>query len=76
MIKENIKKLLESDLTAYQISKKTGIQQSTLSRLKKGEIEVGNMKLDNALKLNQIWEEHNHERKVSRDHEGNKNTRT
>lgn len=56
-IKENIKKLLESDITAYRISKETGISESQLSRMKKGEIEIGRITLDNAIKLNKFWEE-------------------
>jgi len=56
-IKENIKKLLKSDITAYRISKETGISESQLSRMKKGEIEIGRITLDNAIKLNNLWEE-------------------
>lgn len=56
-IKENIKKLLKSDTTAYRISKETGISESQLSRMKKGEIEIGRITLDNAIKLNEFWEE-------------------
>lgn len=56
-IKENIKKLLKSDITAYRISKETGISESQLSRMKKGEIEIGRITLDNAIKLNEFWEE-------------------
>ncbi|MFA1821145.1 helix-turn-helix domain-containing protein [Virgibacillus oceani] len=50
-------KLLESDMTAYRISKETGVSESQLSRMKNGEIEVGRITLDNAIKLNNLWEE-------------------
>lgn len=57
-IKNNINKLLfESGLTNYQISKRTGIAQTTLSRFTRKESEIENMSLKNALKLNALWEE-------------------
>lgn len=57
-IKDNIYKLLfESGLTNYQISKKTGIAQTTLSRFTRKESDIENMSLKNALKLNELWEE-------------------
>lgn len=57
-IKDNINKLLfESELTNYQISKKTGIAQTTLSRFTRKESDIENMSLKNALKLNELWEE-------------------
>lgn len=57
-IKQNIEKLLNSDLTSYRIHKLTGIDQSTLSRLKNGKTKIGDMKLDTALALNKLWEEY------------------
>lgn len=55
-IKDNINKLLfESELTNYQISKKTGIAQTTLSRFTRKESDIENMSLKNALKLNDLW---------------------
>lgn len=58
MIKKNIEKLLNSDLSNYRISKRTGIDQATLSRIKNGKTKIDDMKLDNALKLNNFWEEY------------------
>ena len=56
-IKDNINKLLfESGLTNYQISKRTGIAQTTLSRFTRKESDIENMSLKNALKLNDLWE--------------------
>ncbi len=55
-IKDNINKLLfESGLTNYQISKRTGIAQTTLSRFTRKESDIENMSLKNALKLNDLW---------------------
>ncbi|WP_079708635.1 hypothetical protein [Paraliobacillus ryukyuensis] len=57
MIKENIESLLKSSLTSYRISQMTGISESQLSRIKAGKISIGQITLDNALKLNQFWED-------------------
>lgn len=57
MIKENIKALLDSEVSAYQISKDTGIDRARLGRLKKGEIDIGRLTLDTALILNNYWEQ-------------------
>lgn len=54
-IKENIQKLLDSDITNYRIYKDTGIAQSTLSDLKNGKTTIDSMRLDNALKLNEYF---------------------
>ncbi|GIN74046.1 hypothetical protein J14TS2_45210 [Bacillus sp. J14TS2] len=53
----NIESLLQSDLTAYKIQLLTGINRSTITRLKNGEIEIKKLSLDNALKLNDVWED-------------------
>lgn len=54
-IKDNIQKLLDSDITNYRIYKDTGIAQSTLSDLKNGKTTIDSMRLDNALKLNEYY---------------------
>ncbi len=55
-MKENIKELLANkDITNYRISQETGIPQTTLSDYANGKIEIGNMKLDYALKLNDYY---------------------
>jgi len=52
-MKDNIKKLLIADNPSnYRISKDTGIAQTTLSDYATGKSDIGNMKLDHALKLN------------------------
>ena len=43
--------LLESPVKVSQISKDTGIRQTTLSRYVTREASVGNMSLDNAILL-------------------------
>lgn len=56
VIINNIKKLLfESDISMYEVSKATGIPQTTLSRFKRKESDIENMSLKNALKLNDFY---------------------
>lgn len=54
-IKNNIEELFNSDVSNYQISKDTKISQMTLSKYATGKSELGNMTLDNALKLNDYY---------------------
>ncbi|MFD1416014.1 hypothetical protein [Oceanobacillus jeddahense] len=53
----NIEALLRSEITAYKIQQLTGINRSQITRLKKGDIEIKNISLENALKLSNLWEE-------------------
>ncbi|GAF66926.1 hypothetical protein BTS2_3832 [Bacillus sp. TS-2] len=64
-MKEKISELIHSDISVYQISKETGVPQSTQSRLKKGEIEIGRITLYNALKLIEYYALHVEEIKPS-----------
>lgn len=51
-IKNAIEKLIsDKHISNYQISKETGIAQTTLSRFARKESDIGNMSLDNAIKL-------------------------
>lgn len=51
-IKQVIDKLLkDANITKYQISKATGISQVSLNKFAKGESDLDNMPLGNALKL-------------------------
>lgn len=72
-IKENIQRLLDDEsISNYAIHKETGVAQSTLSDIKTGKSELGNMRLDVAIKLNkyyleemermknQVWERENY----------------
>lgn len=55
-MKNNIKKLLfDSGISNYRISKDTGIAQTTLSRFTRKESSIGNMSLNNAIKLNEYF---------------------
>lgn len=54
-IKENIEKLLNSNITNYRIYVDTGVAQSTLSDLKNGKSSIDDMKLSTALKLNEYY---------------------
>lgn len=55
-IKDNIQALLASkDISNYKISKETGIAQTTLSDYSTGKSQIGNMKLDHAIKLNEYY---------------------
>lgn len=49
--KQTIKKLLDSDISGYQIFKNTGISQSRISDLRKGKRQLGGIALDTAEKL-------------------------
>ena len=56
LLKDNIERLLfESGISNYKISKDTGIAQTTLSRFSTKKSTVGNMSLDNAIKLNEYY---------------------
>ncbi|CDO03087.1 hypothetical protein BN988_01587 [Oceanobacillus picturae] len=57
-MKEEIRKLLDSNITGYRIFKETGIQESTISRLRSEKKELGSLSLDTALKLHAFYEEH------------------
>jgi hypothetical protein len=51
-IKNAIEELLsDPNITNYQIEKATGIRQTVLGKYTRGESKIGNMSLDNAIKL-------------------------
>ncbi|GLO65095.1 MULTISPECIES: XRE family transcriptional regulator [Oceanobacillus] len=60
-MKEEIVKLIESNVTGYKIHKETGIPESTISRIRSGKIEIGSIRLDNAIKLHDYYINHKHE---------------
>lgn len=47
--KKKIIELIESNLTGYEISKKTGVSQYVLSQLRQGKREVDNLTLNTTL---------------------------
>lgn len=55
-IEKTIQLMNESKLTAYEVHKKTGISQSKLSDLKKGNAAIENLSLKNSIKLAEVSE--------------------
>lgn len=49
--KKKIIELIESNLTGYKISKKTGVSQYVLSQLRQGKRELDNLTLNTTEKL-------------------------
>ena len=56
-MREQIEKLLASDISAYRIAKDTGIAQSKISGLRSGSIKIENLTLAIAEKLVSYYEE-------------------
>lgn len=55
-MKDNVEKLLLSkQVSNYRIYKDTGIAQSTLSDLLNGKTQIGNMKIDHIITLNEYY---------------------
>lgn len=50
-IEKEIKRILALPISAYQLSKESGVAESTLSRLKSGEREVKKMSVETAQKI-------------------------
>lgn len=49
--RKTIQKLLDSEVTGYQIYMKTGISQARISELRRGKRKIGGIALDTAEKL-------------------------
>lgn len=56
--KQVIKKLIESDITGYQIYKNTLINQAIISTLRNGKRDLDNLSLKNAEKLYEYAKTH------------------
>ena len=56
--KQVIKKLIESEITGYQIYKNTLINQAIISTLRNGKRDLDNLSLKNAEKLYQYGKAH------------------
>ena len=52
-----IKAMKEQKITAYRVSKDTGVDQAVLSKLKSDERKIGSLQFDTAIKLNNYYEE-------------------
>ena len=50
-MRKEIRDLLNSNITSYEISKETGVSNSVISRLRNGEREIGKVTLETAEKL-------------------------
>ncbi|MBS4462292.1 helix-turn-helix domain-containing protein [Aerococcaceae bacterium zg-B36] len=50
-MKKTIEKLLDGNITAYQIAKAIGVQPVVIQRYINGERKIGNMTLDRAIEL-------------------------
>lgn len=50
-VTDSINELLGSTVTAYEIQAQTGVQRSLVGKLRKGQVELGNISFRNALKL-------------------------
>lgn len=56
-VTDSINELLGSTVTAYEIQAQTGVQRSLIGKLRKGQVELGNISFRNALKLYAYSEE-------------------
>ncbi|RQM97339.1 hypothetical protein COR53_03535 [Staphylococcus pettenkoferi] len=56
--KKKIIKLIESDITGYQIYKETGVAQYVLSQLRQGKRKVDNLTLNTTEKLYEYAKAH------------------
>ncbi|KTT82735.1 DNA-binding protein [Mammaliicoccus sciuri] len=57
-MRKYIEYLLDSDLSSLSIAKKTGVHQSTIHRLRKGERTIDNLSFKNAEKLYEYAKAH------------------
>lgn len=55
-LSDKVQALIDSNVSAYEIAKKTGVAQPIITRLRNGERLVRNMSLGNAEKLGQYWD--------------------
>ncbi|UXR79074.1 MULTISPECIES: hypothetical protein [unclassified Staphylococcus] len=51
LIRKEIEKLLDSDISHYKISQVTNVISKTISKLRSGKRKIGNITLDTAEKL-------------------------
>ncbi|MBJ6292022.1 XRE family transcriptional regulator [Staphylococcus aureus] len=51
MLIETVKKLINSNLSAYEIGKKTGVDPASIRRIRRGERTVEKLSFDSAEKL-------------------------
>jgi len=56
---DKVKKLLDSDITSYRISKETGVSVASIGATRRGERKIDNMQLKTAEKLGELWDKLN-----------------
>lgn len=56
---ENIKRLIDSNISAYQITKATGLSGNTINSIRRNERKLENLTLETGHKLSEYWEELN-----------------
>lgn len=56
-LKDKVRAVLDSDLSQYAISKRTGVSQGSLSALRNGTKEIGKLSIDTAQKLADLYDE-------------------
>ena len=56
-LKDKVRAVLDSDLSQYLISKRTGVSQGSLSSLRNGTRKIGNLTIDTAQKLADLYDE-------------------
>ncbi|HHD0847319.1 hypothetical protein [Staphylococcus capitis] len=57
--KKKILEIIESDLTAYQIHKKTGLSQNAINGLRKGERDIDNLTLKTTERIYKLYQDLN-----------------
>lgn len=56
-LKDKVRSVLDSNLSQYAISKRTGVSQGSLSALRNGTKEIGKLSIDTAQKLADLYDE-------------------
>lgn len=56
-LKDKVRAVLDSNLSQYAISKRTGVSQGSLSALRNGTKEIGKLSIDTAQKLADLYDE-------------------
>lgn len=55
-----IKALLDSDISVYRIAKDSGVSQSVVNKLRKGDRSIDNLGVGSAQKLIDYWQKVKH----------------
>lgn len=55
-LRDKIKSVLDSDISAYRIAQDTGVPQPNITNLRNGKREIGNLTLDVAEKLGKYYD--------------------